>query len=95
LQALLFLQEIDGTFFRVSATKRLGRTRRAKSRDDKRVSRLGELRGMPRTCASGSEIEDLTTTQRQRMRKVENEAGASRNDVAARRISAPDPDAQA
>ncbi len=85
LQALLSLQEIDRDLFRAQRElKRLPAERAARKVEiDKRVARLGELRERAKNLrVRVKEIEDVTTTQRQRMRKVENEAGASRNDVA-------------
>lgn len=85
LQALLALQEIDRDIFRTqSELKRLPAERAIRKADlEKRLARLADLR----TRASAlrvriKEIEDQTTTQRQRVRKVENEAAGSRNDMA-------------
>jgi predicted nucleic acid-binding Zn-ribbon protein len=85
LQALLALQEIDRDIFRTQGElKRLPAERAVRKADlEKRLARLADLR----TRASAlrvriKEIEDLTTTQRQRVRKVENEASGSRNDMA-------------
>jgi len=85
LQALLSLQEIDRDLFRAqSELKRLPAERTAKKAElDKRLARVAELRERSKGLrVRVKEIEDLTTTQRQRLRKVENEAAASRNDVA-------------
>lgn len=85
LQALLSLQEIDRDIFRAqSELKRLPAERAArKAEADKRLARLSEMRERAKGLrVRVKEIEDLTTTQRQRVRKVENEAAASRSDVA-------------
>ena len=85
LQALLALQEIDRDIFRAQGElKRLPAERAGRKAEiEKRLARLADVRAR----AAGlrvkiKEIDDLTTTQRQRVRKVENEAAGSRNDMA-------------
>lgn len=85
LQALLALQEIDRDIFRAqSELKRLPAERAARKTElEKRLARLSDLRARASALRVRiKEIEDLTTTQRQRVRKVENEAAGSRNDMA-------------
>ena len=85
LQALLALQEIDKDIFRTQRElKRLPAERSARKGEiDKKAAKLAEMRERTKAVRVRiKEIEDLTTTQRQRMRKVENEAMASRSDVA-------------
>ena len=85
LQALLALQEIDKDIFRAQRElKRLPVERSARKGEiDKKAAKLAEMRERTKAVRVRiKEIEDLTTTQRQRMRKVENEALASRADVA-------------
>jgi len=85
LQALLTLQEIDKDIFRAqSELKRLPAERAARKAElDKRTAKATELRDQAKALRVRiKEIEDLTTTQRQRVRKVENEAAGSRNDMA-------------
>jgi predicted nucleic acid-binding Zn-ribbon protein len=85
LQALLSLQEIDRDIFRTqSELKRLPAERAVKKAElDRRLQQAADLRTKVKTLRVRiKEIEDLTTTQRQRMRKVENEAANSRSDVA-------------
>lgn len=85
LQALLNLQEIDRDIFRTQAElKRLPAERQTKKLEfEKRVLRLSEIKTEGKQLRVRiKEIEDLTTTQRQRVRKVENEAAGSRQDMA-------------
>lgn len=85
LQALLALQEIDKDIFRAQTElKRLPAERQARRAEiEKKAARLAEIRERAKSLRVRiKEIEDLTTTQRQRMRKVENEAMAARADVA-------------
>jgi len=85
LQALLALQEIDRDIFRTQGElKRLPVERAARKTElEKRLARLSDMRARAGALRVRiKEIEDLTTTQRQRVRKVENEASGSRNDMA-------------
>jgi predicted nucleic acid-binding Zn-ribbon protein len=85
LQALLALQDIDKDIFRTQRElKRLPAERNARRAEiEKKAAKLAEMRERTKAVRVRiKEIEDLTTTQRQRMRKVENEALASRSDVA-------------
>jgi predicted nucleic acid-binding Zn-ribbon protein len=85
LQALLALQEIDRDIFRAQGElKRLpGERATRKAELEKRLARLADLRARAAALRVRiKEIEDQTTTQRQRVRKVENEAAGSRNDMA-------------
>ena len=85
LKALLNLQEIDRDIFRTQAElKRLPTERQTRKGElDKRASRLAEMKTAAKELRVRiKEIEDLTTTQRQRVRKVENEAASSRQDMA-------------
>jgi predicted nucleic acid-binding Zn-ribbon protein len=85
LQALLSLQEIDRDIYRAqSELRRLPAERAARKAElDKRLARVDEMRERAKALrVRVKEIEDLTTIQRQRIRKVENEAAGSRGDVA-------------
>jgi predicted nucleic acid-binding Zn-ribbon protein len=85
LQALLALQEIDRDIFRAQSELRRLPAERAgrKVEIDKRLARLSEMHERVKVLRVRiKEIEDLTTTQRQRVRKVDNEAAGSRNDMA-------------
>jgi len=85
LQALLALQEIDRDIFRTQGElKRLPAERATRKADlEKRLARVADVRTRATALRVRiKEIEDLTTTQRQRVRKVENEASGSRNDMA-------------
>ena len=85
LQALLALQEIDRDIFRTQRElSRLPAERAARKADlDRRLAQLADVRARAIAVRVRiKEIEDLTTTQRQRVRKVENEAAGSRNDMA-------------
>lgn len=85
LQSLRSLQEVDQRIFRVRAEL----TRLPKERDA-RAAQLKQLEDKKATLEARAadlrtrikEIEDDTTQQRQRMRKVESEAMKSRGDVA-------------
>ena len=81
LQALINLQEIDREIFKVQEElKRLPAEKQSRQNElDKRVARHTEIKTEAMKLRTRiKEIEDLTTTQRQRMRKVENEAAGSR-----------------
>ena len=85
LQALINLQEIDREIFKVQEElKRLPAEKQSRQNElDKRVARHTEIKTAAMKLRTRiKEIEDLTTTQRQRMRKVENEAAGSRADMA-------------
>jgi predicted nucleic acid-binding Zn-ribbon protein len=85
LQALLSLQEIDRDLFRTQEElKRLPAERAGRRAElDKRVARHTDLKNeSKRLRVRIKEIEDATTVQRQRVRKVENEAAGSRADMA-------------
>lgn len=85
LKALLNLQEIDRDIFRTQAElKRLPAERQTRKGElDKRAARLAEMKTEAKELRVRiKEIEDLTTTKRQRVRKVENEAAGSRQDMA-------------
>ncbi len=85
LQALLNLQEVDRDIYRVeSELKRLPRelaARQGKLDEKTRAvnERLEEVRKLK---VQIKEIEDLTTGQRQRLRKLENEAAKNKVDAA-------------
>jgi len=85
LQALRAIQELDLDLFRVEAELRRlpEELNRRRSEIDGRIARLDELdlelRGL-RTKIK--EIEDQTTIDRQRLRKVEGQAAKSRQDAA-------------
>ena len=85
LSALLQLQELDRDIFRVQAElKRLPAERNARKAEiEKRKTRLDELRHEAKLVrVKIKEIEDASTVHRQRIRKVENEAAGSRQDMA-------------
>ena len=85
LSALLHLQEINRDIFRTqSELKRLPGERGVRKAElDKRLGRLNDLRNEAKALRVRiKEIEDATTVQRQRVRKVENEAASSRQDMA-------------
>ena len=85
LNALLQLQEIDREIFRVqSELKRLPAERDLRKAElDRRKTKIDEVRHEANLVrVKIKEIEDLSTQQRQRMRKVENEAAGSRQDMA-------------
>jgi uncharacterized protein len=85
VQALLALQEIDRKIFKVSAElKRLPAELAARKAEIDRIGRELEekkkaLRELQFTVR---EIENITSQQRQRLRKVESEAMKSKADVA-------------
>ena len=85
LRALVGLQELDADIFRVrEELRRLPeeRQRRQGEVEAKRAT-VQELENQTRELqARIKEIEDLTTIQRQRVRKLEGEAAASRGDAA-------------
>jgi hypothetical protein len=85
LRALLDLQEVDREIYRVKEELR----RLPKERDRRRAdleakrARLAEFEGETRLGkVKLKELEDLATQQRQRLRKLETEAMASRQDAA-------------
>ncbi len=85
LQALLTLQEIDRDIFRVTEElKRLPVELKAKRAElDKRIGRMNDLVAeTKRLRVRIKELEDQTAVQRQRVRKIENEAGNTRADMA-------------
>jgi predicted nucleic acid-binding Zn-ribbon protein len=85
ISALLQLQELDLEIFRVqSELKRLPLERDARKAElDKRKSRIDDVRKEASLARVRiKELDDLTTQQRQRVRKVENEAATSRQDMA-------------
>lgn len=85
LQALQSLQEFDTEIFRLrDELKRLPEElARRKAQIDAHVARREETQRAARGFqAQVKEIEDLTTTSRQRLRKVENEANSARQDAA-------------
>lgn len=85
LQALRSLQEFDTQIFRLKdELRRLPEelARRKSQLDVHAVRREEAVRGARAIEAQIKEIEDLTTTSRQRLRKVENESNNSRGDAA-------------
>lgn len=85
LQALLSLQEIDRDIYQVQGElRRLPAEREARrAQITKLETRLQEFNKASHDLRTRiKEIEDHTTQQRQRQRKVENEANSSRGDVA-------------
>jgi predicted nucleic acid-binding Zn-ribbon protein len=85
LQALLTLQEIDRDIFRVKEElKRLPLELKSKRVElDKRIGKMNDLQAeTKRLRVRIKELEDQTTVQRQRVRKIETEAGNSRADMA-------------
>jgi predicted nucleic acid-binding Zn-ribbon protein len=85
LAALLRLQELDQHIFRAQAElKRLPAERaQRKSELDRRAQKLADTRAeAQRLKVRIKELEDASTVQRQRARKVENEAAAARQDMA-------------
>ncbi|MBK8179394.1 MAG: hypothetical protein IPK67_11000 [Planctomycetes bacterium] len=85
LKALRSLQEFDTQIFRLRDELRrlpLELERREKQIEAARAKREDAQRAMRLVEAQVKEIEDLTTTSRQRLRKVENEANSSRGDAA-------------
>jgi predicted nucleic acid-binding Zn-ribbon protein len=85
LQALLDLQTVDRELFKVQAElKRLPQERAARRADiDKHRARLAELHAQSKAARVRiKEYEDHATQQRQRARKLENDAANSRADMA-------------
>jgi predicted nucleic acid-binding Zn-ribbon protein len=85
LQALLDLQGVDRDLFRVNEElKRLPAERSVKKAElDRATARLLEKRNEQKLLrVRVKELDDHATVQRQRMRKVENEAAGSRSDMA-------------
>jgi len=85
LQALLGLQEIDRKIFKVEAELR--RLPKEQETRQAHIANLEERINEKRQAAlemrrSIKEIEDVTTTQRQRIRKLEGEAQKSKSDAA-------------
>jgi predicted nucleic acid-binding Zn-ribbon protein len=85
LRALRTLQEIDQQIFRVREELRRLPAERAQRQAQIEVQKAA--RGVVATSARElrfriHEIEDMTTLQRQRMRKVENQASSTRTDMA-------------
>jgi len=85
LRALRGIQDLDFDIFQVSREySRLPAERDVKRAElDARITRRNEIDGELHTLLTQiKEIEDHTTIQRQRMRKVEGEAAKSRGDAA-------------
>ncbi len=85
LQALLDLQTVDRDLYRVQVElKRLPLERAARRAEiDKLLARIADLRNQAKTArVKIKEYEDTATTQRQRARKLENDAANSRADMA-------------
>lgn len=85
LRALLDLQEVDREIYRVKEElRRLPRERDKRRIDlDAKRARLAEIENEIRLGkVKLKELEDLATQQRQRMRKLETESMASRQDAA-------------
>jgi hypothetical protein len=85
LRALRGLQELDRDIYRVDQeVKRLPRERaRRRAEIDQKIERRQAIeREIREERAKLKEIEDHTTLQRQRLRKLEHEAGLSRADAA-------------
>ncbi|MCP3914121.1 MAG: hypothetical protein GY711_01030 [bacterium] len=85
LQALLSLQAIDRDIYRVeSELKRLPQelARRQERLDEKMRAANERLEEVRQLKLQIKEIEDLTTGQRQRLRKLENEASKNKVDAA-------------
>lgn len=85
LSALLQLQELDRDIFRTQAElKRLPAERATRRAEiDRRLGKQNELKLEAKSLRVRiKELEDASTQQRQRMRKVENEAAGSRQDMA-------------
>lgn len=84
LQALLDLQVVDRDLYKVKVElKRLPQERAARRAEiDKQVARVNELRAHAKqTRVRIKEFEDVATTQRQRVRKLENDVAATRADM--------------
>jgi predicted nucleic acid-binding Zn-ribbon protein len=85
LAALLRLQELDQHIFRAQAElKRLPAERAQRKNElDRRAQKLADTRAeAQRLKVRIKELEDASTVQRQRARKVESEAAAARQDMA-------------
>ena len=85
LRLLRGLQDLDRSLFKVrDELRRLPKERdKRRERLDGESHRLAELeRRMFEVQSRVKEIEDLTTSQRQRVRKLENQASESRGDTA-------------
>jgi len=85
LRALRTLQEIDQQIFRVREELRRLPAERAQRRaqiDTQRAAREQMVASARDLRFRIHEIEDLTTQQRQRMRKVEHQANSTRSDMA-------------
>ena len=85
LRALRGIQDLDFTIFQVNREySRLPAERDARrGKIDAEISKRDELNGeLTKLKAQIKEIEDHTTIQRQRMRKVEGEAAKARSDAA-------------
>lgn len=85
VKALRALQELDHEIYRLRAElKRLPAERKARrGQIDAAIARLGESKKRAHEIRTKiKEIDDATTIQRQRVRKVEHEAANSRGDVA-------------
>lgn len=85
LRALRALQELDGEIFKLKEElRRLPEERaRRRARIDAAIVRKNETEARLLDLRTRiKEIEDMTTQQRQRMRKVESEAAGSRSDMA-------------
>lgn len=85
IRALRALQELDTDIYRLQAALRRLPEERARRRKelDGQVARLEAQQKISRELrAKIKEIEDLTSKERQRIRKLENEAATSRGDVA-------------
>jgi predicted nucleic acid-binding Zn-ribbon protein len=85
LQALRSLQEFDTKIFKLRDELRrlpLELERKQAQIELLKTRREDAARAMRAVEAQVKEIEDMTTTSRQRLRKVENEANSSRGDAA-------------
>lgn len=85
LRALRALQELDQEIFRLRAElRRLPEERKKRRAEvDRLIGSRDDARGRERELRTRiKEIEDMTTIQRQRMRKVEGEAANARSDMA-------------
>lgn len=85
LRALRALQEIDQQIFRVREELRrlpLERAQRQAQIETQRAARTAVATKARELRFRIHEIEDMTTLQRQRMRKVENQASSTRTDMA-------------
>ncbi|MCC6405939.1 MAG: hypothetical protein IT453_02150 [Planctomycetes bacterium] len=85
IRALRALQELDTDIYRLKAElKRLPEERAKRRKDiDQQISRVEERQKAARELRTKiKEIEDTTSKERQRIRKLENEAANSRGDAA-------------